>query len=77
MTENTPSITSTWVDPDDAPELDEDFFRSATPMIGDNVVSQATFKAAAPRGRPRKTEVKVAVTIRYDADIINAFGATG
>lgn len=33
-----PNIPGTWVDPDDAPELDDDFFGNATPMIGDRVV---------------------------------------
>ena len=41
-----------WVDPDDAPELDEAFFRHATPLIDDKPVSPAQYAKAVRRGRP-------------------------
>lgn len=36
----------TWVDPDDAPELTEEFFATATPTIAGRVVSREEFRAA-------------------------------
>jgi uncharacterized protein (DUF4415 family) len=74
---NTPS---TWVDPDDAPELTDDFFAKATPMIGDKMVSQKEFKEAVKksmRGRPAGTGVKSSTTLRLDTDILTTFKSTG
>lgn len=36
-----------WIDPDDAPELTDDFFENATPMIGDRAVTKEEFAMAA------------------------------
>jgi uncharacterized protein (DUF4415 family) len=75
------NTSSEWVDPDDAPELTDEFFEQATPMIGDRVVSREEFSAAARdlvrRGRPKSETRKLALTVRYDADIIAAFKAGG
>ena len=59
---------STWVDPDDAPELSDDFFARADEFVGDKLVR---------RGRPPSSSVKRPVTVRYDADVIAAFRSTG
>lgn len=70
-----------WVDPDDAPELTDEFFEKAVPMIGGQVVPAEVFKAAVEvalrRGRPKADSAKVALTVRYDADVVEAFRATG
>lgn len=66
-----------WVDPDDAPELTEDFFERATPHIGDQVVTRTEYGAAVRRGRPPKADPKVAVKLRLDADLLAAMKATG
>lgn len=75
---NTPTE---WVDPDDAPELTDEFFEKATPMIGDRVVSFDEFavaaRAAIARGRPRSESPKRALTVRYDADIVETFKSSG
>ncbi len=76
--QNTPS---TWVDPDDAPELtDEDFARGVW-RIGDRIVpreeAQAHAREQMRRGRPKAESPKIALTVRYDAEIVNAFRATG
>ena len=74
---NTPSP---WVDPDDAPELTDEFFTTATPMVGDKVVSREEFKKAfkkALRGRPAGTSTKKSTTVRFDNDILAAFKNTG
>lgn len=76
--QNTPTE---WVDPDDAPELTDEFFEKATPMIGDKVVTFQEFAAAAQeaarRGRPKLATPKRALTVRYDAEVVAAFKATG
>lgn len=59
---------STWVDPDDAPELSDDFFARADEFVGDRLVR---------RGRPPSNSVKRSVTVRYDVDVIAAFRSTG
>lgn len=68
MNESKRGTPQAWVDPDDAPELDEDFFEQADFYVGDKLVR---------RGRPKSASPKVALTVRYDADIIAAFRATG
>lgn len=79
MSGNKHAVKSTWVDPDDAPELTDEWFEKATPMIGDRVVSKEEFAAAVAlrRGRPKAESRKLALTVRYDADVVAAFKATG
>lgn len=57
-----------WIDPDDAPELTDEFFERADEYVGDKLVR---------RGRPKAGRPKLALTVRYDADVIDAFKATG
>jgi len=74
-------MESTWVDPDDAPELTSEWFERAIPMIGGRVVSKEEFATAARealyRDHPKAKTPKLALTVRYDADIVAAFKATG
>jgi uncharacterized protein (DUF4415 family) len=81
MNAKLPITHTDWIDPDDAPELTDDFFEKATPMIGNRVVSKEEFVVAASkslrRGRPKSPSVKQALTIRYDADIVEAFKSSG
>ena len=61
--------TSVWVDPDDAPELDDDFFDRAEIREGDKIIR---------RGRPPLGLVaKKSVTLRLDDDVIAAYRETG
>lgn len=55
-------------DPDDAPELTDEFFERADKYDGPKLVR---------RGRPKADTTKVALTVRYDAEVIEAFKATG
>jgi uncharacterized protein (DUF4415 family) len=75
---NTPQ---NWVDHDEAPELDEEFFDKGVWKIGERVVSRDEGSKAAAlmlrRGRPKAEQTKLSLTVRYDADIIAAFKATG
>lgn len=70
-----------WVDPDDAPELAEDFFNQGDWKIGDQTVparaGAAALRKAVTRGRPKAETTKLALTVRYDADVVSAFKATG
>jgi len=70
-----------WVDPDDAPELTDDFLEKGFWKIGDRAVSreegQAAMREAVRRGRPKAESRKLALTVRYDADVVAAFKATG
>ena len=70
-----------WVDPDDAPELTNDFFEQGEWQIGDQLVSAqagaAALREALSRGRPKAQSTKQALTVRYDTEVIEAFKATG
>lgn len=68
MTANKHATLTDWIDPDDAPELTDDFFDRADEYDGDKLIR---------RGRPKAESPKLALTIRYDADVIEAFKATG
>lgn len=60
---------SEWVDPDDAPELDDDFFDRAEYRIGDKIVR--------PGRPPLGAQAKSSVTLRLDADVLESYRATG
>lgn len=84
MSANLPDTPTSWIDPDDAPELTDDFFEKGVWRIGERVVSPqdgvAAFKQAARRGRPAgssKPNAKQAVTVRYSPEVLAAFKATG
>lgn len=57
----------TWVDPDDAPEITDEWIASADLREGDKIIR---------RGRPAGGS-KTATTIRFDDEIIEVFKATG
>jgi uncharacterized protein (DUF4415 family) len=58
---------SSWVDPDDAPELDDEWFERAEIRIGDKVIR---------RGRPAGSTKRL-VSLRLDEAVIDHFRATG
>lgn len=66
MSANKPTTPAEWLDPDDAPELTDDFFTSADEFVGDRLIR---------RGRPRAESTKLALTVRYDAAMVEAFKA--
>lgn len=65
-------------DPDN-PELDKEWFKQAQPASA--MFAPETYAALAdmkrPRGRPKADETKVFTAIRLDADLLEAFKATG
>ncbi|MDP1652156.1 MAG: BrnA antitoxin family protein [Rhodocyclaceae bacterium] len=81
MNARAPNTPPKWLDPDDAPELTDEDFARGTWQIGDKVVSREEAQTAARelirRGRPPLTSPKLALTVRYDADVVAAFKATG
>ena len=68
MDANKHATPTEWIDADDAPELTDEFFERAVEYVGDKLVR---------RGRPRTDSPKVALTVRYDAEVVEAFKATG
>jgi uncharacterized protein (DUF4415 family) len=68
MTAKKGATKPTWVDPDDAPELTEEWFATADLYDGNKLIR---------RGRPAKAAPKEAVNIRLDPDVLAYFRATG
>jgi uncharacterized protein (DUF4415 family) len=81
MAAKLPNTPPAWVDPDEAPELTDADFDRGVWQIGDKVVSREEAQAAAReqmrRGRPPVESPKQSLTVRYDADIVAAFKASG
>ncbi|WP_420812906.1 BrnA antitoxin family protein [Macromonas bipunctata] len=48
--------------------MSDAFFEAADEYVGDKLVR---------RGRPKASQTKQALTVRYDVDVIEAFKATG
>ena len=57
------------------PEWTEEMFERATSLEESSLPE--SFKIAVRRGRPPKANPKVSTTIRFDADIIEAFKLSG
>ena len=68
MNENRHATPTDWSDPDDAPELTDEFFEQADEYVGDQLVRRGRRKAESP---------KLALIVRYDAEVVEAFRATG
>jgi uncharacterized protein (DUF4415 family) len=68
MNEKQNDGANSWQDPDDAPELTDEFFARATLHDGKRVVR---------RGRPKVPSPKAQVTLRLDAAVLSDLRATG
>lgn len=68
MSANRKGTGTDWIDPDDAPELDDAFFEEADEYQGDTLIR---------RGRPKADQVKLRVTIRLDSEVVETFKAEG
>ncbi len=71
MTASKLDMKPTWTDPDDAPELTEDWFEGATLREGG-----AVKRLPGQRG-PGKKRPKESVTLRLDAEILEHFRQSG
>ncbi|MBV8978817.1 MAG: BrnA antitoxin family protein [Alphaproteobacteria bacterium] len=76
MTEKRRNIKAAWVDPDDAPELTDDFFDRAEIAIGDVVIRPANGTLTKP-GRPKSAAPKKSVHLRLSPDVLTYFRKTG
>ena len=82
MSEKFQNTAHTWVDPDDAPELTEEFFENGVWQMGDNPITrhEAQKIFSKRRGRPVgsvKSDSKVAIKLRVDPQLLAQFKATG
>ena len=59
---------SEWIDPDDAPELTQEWFDSAEIWEGNKLIRP---------GRPRAAAPKEAISLRLDPDVLSHYRATG
>ena len=70
-----------WIDPDDAPELSDEFLEQGEWKINEQPVSAqegaVVLRNAISRGRPKAESTKLALTMRYDVEVVEAFRATG
>ena len=57
-----------WVDPDEAPELTQEWFDTADVYDGERLIS---------RGRPKSLAPKQAISLRVDADVLDKFKSDG
>jgi uncharacterized protein (DUF4415 family) len=60
--------SSAWVDPDDAPELTDEYFERADLYHGDKLIR---------RGRPPSVRPKQAVKLRLSPNVLDHFRAGG
>ena len=68
MTANKPDTESTWIDPDDAPELTDEWFQKADLYDGEKLIR---------RGRRPLENPKKAISLRVDADVLEKFKSSG
>ena len=76
MRKNAKNTGPDWIDPDDAPELTDDFFDRAAIWHGDKLIRPANGTLTRP-GRPKLANPKRQVTLRLDGDLIDKLRATG
>lgn len=62
------ATSSVWVDPDDAPELTDEWFAGADLYRGAKLVR---------RGRPKSASRKQAVSLRLDRDVLAHYRSAG
>ena len=77
MTENGKSMTPSWIDPDDAPELTEEVGARAQISIGGKVIRAATGTLTKAGRPPLGDAPKQQVTLRLPREVIAYFKAGG
>ena len=70
MSKKSKNIKKEWVDPDDAPELDEELFQNAHVYIGDTLIKRGV-------GRPPIKNTKEMLSLRLDSDVLEKLRASG
>ena len=64
------NMSKDWADPDDAPELDEKWFRDAHVYVGDTLIKRGV-------GRPPIKNTKVMLSLRLDVDVLEKLRSSG
>ena len=77
MTAKKKSTKRVWHDPDDAPELTDDFLDRAEIAIGGKVIRPALGTLTRPPGRPKSAWPKKSVHLRLSPDVLDHFRKTG
>jgi uncharacterized protein (DUF4415 family) len=70
MRAKSPDTKKEWVDPDDAPELDEEWFQNAHVYIGDTLIKRGV-------GRPPIKNTKEMLSLRLDSDVLEKLRGSG
>ena len=67
-----------WIDSDDVPELTEEFFADATPMLEGRAVPFKAFAVQARKrmGRPPVKVMQLTLNMRVDPDVLEALKAS-
>ena len=68
MSASKKGMRATWNDPEDAPELSDDWFKGAELREGDRVIR---------RGRPKSAAPSVLVSLRIPPDVLGRWKSTG
>ncbi len=68
MEKKKPVTKSEWIDPDDVPELTDEWFNSADYHEGGKLIRP---------GRPKSDSAKESISLRLDPDVLSHFRATG
>ncbi len=76
MAKNAKPTSPAWTDPDDAPELTDDFFDRAQLSDGDRILRPAD-GTLTKRGRPKLKNPKRQVTLRLDSDVLDRLRQSG
>ena len=76
MPKKAKDMKAVWVDPDDAPEITDDFFERAEFKEGDKVLRPAE-GTLTRRGRPKSASPKKQITLRLDSDLIEQLRGSG
>ena len=70
MSKKSKNTKKEWVDPDDAPELDEEWFQNAHVYIGDTLIKRGV-------GRPPIKNTKEMLSLRLDSDVLEKLRGSG
>lgn len=76
MPRKAPATETPWIDPDEAPELDDHYFATAQISIGDVVLREA-IATFTQRGRPKSDDPKQLVSLRLDRIVLDRLRAQG
>lgn len=77
MTANGRNSSTSFVDPDDAPEWTDDQFARAELAIGGKVIRPARGTLTRPPGRPKLADAKQVVTLRLPPSLIERYKREG